>query len=110
MPRGHCHLMSGSLPQLYESRGEAKELLAGWGEGRATFIPNEKRSSKLLLQETYARADGRLCDVQTLGSFDEAAGRDDLQKCPSELDVHFSSNTKHAFKCQLNSFACYLAW
>src|SRR5687768_13723622 len=99
----HGYLMSGPLPQLYESRSEAKELVAGWGEGRTSFIPNEKRSSKLLLQETYARADGCLCDMQTLSRFDEAPSRDDLEKCPSELDVHFSSNTKDAFKCQINS-------
>jgi len=89
MTRGYGDLMSRPLPKLHETWGKAKELVAGWGEGRATFVANEKWSSKLLLQKTHAGADGRLCDVQTLGGFDEAAGRNDLEKCPSQLDVHF---------------------
>ena len=106
MSFGHRHLLSRALPQLNEGRGEAKELLAGWGERRATFIPNEKRSSKLLLKQAHARADCRLSDMQSIGRFDEASGRDDLYEGPGKLDVHLSSSIKHAGKCQLNSFAC----
>jgi hypothetical protein len=29
-----------------------------------------------------------LCDMQTVGGFDEASGRDDLYESPGELDVH----------------------
>jgi hypothetical protein len=51
------------MPQLHESRGEAKELLARWREARTGFIPNEKRSPELLLKEAYPCADRRLCDM-----------------------------------------------
>ena len=88
MPFGYGHLLSCALPQLYESRGEAKELLARWGEARAALVPNEKRSPELLLKETHACADGRLCDMQTVGGFDEASGRDDFYKSPGKLHVH----------------------
>src|SRR5215204_5783744 len=109
MTFGDCNLLSRSLPQLYERGSEAKELLAGWGECRASFIPNEKRPPKLLLKQSHARADCRLSDMQTIGGLNEAAGGDDLYKGSSKLDVHFSSSTKHADKCQLNSFACFHA-
>ena len=105
MARGYRDLMSRALPQLYERRREAKELLAGWGERRASFIPNEKRPPELLFKQPYARADCRLSDMQTIGGFDEAAGRDDLYEGPGEFDVHLSSSIKSAHKCQLNSFA-----
>src|SRR5665213_2882004 len=100
MPFGHRHLLSRALPQLYESRGEAKELLAGWGERRATFISNEKRSPKLLLKQAHARADRRLSDVQTIGSLNEAAGRDNFYEGPGELDVHVSSSINNGDMCQ----------
>jgi hypothetical protein len=73
---------------LYESRGEAKELLARRGEARAALIPNEKRSPELLLKETHARADRRLCDMQTVGGFYEAPRGDDLYESSSELYIH----------------------
>ena len=88
MPLWYRHLLSCALPQLYESRGEAKELLARWSEARAGLVANEKRSPKLLLKETDACAHRRLCDIQTVGGFDEASGRDDLYKSPGKLDVH----------------------
>ena len=88
MPFWHRHLLFCALPQLYESRSEAKELLARRGEARAGLIANEKRSPKLLLKEAYACAHRRLCDMQTVGGFDEASGGDDLYKGPGELDVH----------------------
>jgi hypothetical protein len=88
MPFGYRHLLFCALPQLYESRGEAKELLARLGEARAALIPNEKRSPELLLKEAHACADRCLRDMQTVGGFDEASGSDDLQKSPGELDVH----------------------
>jgi hypothetical protein len=47
--------------------------------------------------------------MQTLGSLNETARRDDLHKGPGELDVHVSSSIKPAGKCQLNSFACFEA-
>ena len=49
MTFGHRNLLPGALPQLHEGRGEAKELLACRGECRASFIPDEKRPSELLL-------------------------------------------------------------
>ena len=84
----HRHLLSCALPQLYKTRGEAQELLARWGEARAPLISDEKRSPELLFKEAHACADGGLCDMQTIGCFDEASGRDDLYKSPGELDVH----------------------
>ena len=77
---------------------------AGRGEGRTTFISNEKRSSKLLLKEADACANGRLSDMQTIGRFDEASCRDDLYEGSSEFDVHVSSRIIHVDKCRLNSF------
>ena len=85
---GYRDLLFCALPQLYESRGEAKELLTRLGEARAALIPNEKRPSKLLLKEAHACADRRLRDMQTVGGFDEASGSYDLQKGSGELDVH----------------------
>lgn len=102
----HSHLLASALPQLYERWGEAKELFASRGERGATFIPNEKRSPELLLEEAHTCADRRLCDMQTIGGFDEASGRDNLYERPSEFDVHVSSNIKIADKRQLYSFAC----
>src|SRR5690242_16417894 len=107
MSLGHGHLLSCTLPQLYERRGEAQELFAGRGERRASLIPNEKRSPKLLLEQAHARADSRLSDMQTFGGLNEAPGRDDLHKRPGKFDVHLSSSIKHVHKCQLNSFACF---
>ena len=78
MTFGDGHLLPRALPQLQESRGEAQELLAGWGECGPTFISNEKRSSKLLLKQAHACADCSLGDMQTIGRFDEASGRDDF--------------------------------
>ena len=86
----HRHLLSCALPQLYETRGETKELFARWGQARASFVSDEKRSPELLLKEAHACADGGLCDMQTVGGFDEASGGDDLYKSPGELDVHAS--------------------
>jgi hypothetical protein len=94
----HGHLLPSALPQLHKSRSEAKELLASRGEARATLIPNEKRSPELLLKKAHACADRRLCDMQTIGGFDEASGRDDLDESPGELDVHVPSNTNNAVK------------
>ena len=105
MPFGNRYLLPRALPQLDESRGEAKELLASRGERRASFIPNEKRSSELLLKEAHACADRRLSDMQTVGSFDEASGGDNLYEGSGQLDVHASSINDED-KCQLNSFAC----
>ena len=90
MAFGHGHLLPRALPQLHESRGEAKELLAGWGKCGTTFISNEERSSKLLLKQAHACADCCLGDMQPIGRFNEASGRDDLQKGPGELNVHVS--------------------
>jgi hypothetical protein len=90
MTFGHSHLLPRALPQLHESRGEAKELLSGWGKRRATLISNEKRSSKLLLKESHACADCRLSDMHPIGCLDKASGRDDLQEGPSKFDVHVS--------------------
>ena len=109
MTLGHGHLLPSALPQLHKSRGEAKELLASWGEARAAFIPNEERSPQLLLKESYACADRRLCDMQTIGGFDEASRRDDLYESPGELDVHISSSINSADKRQLYSFVCSVA-
>jgi hypothetical protein len=109
MPLRNRHLLTRALPKLYERRREAKELLAGRGERRASFIPNEKRSPKLLFKQTHARADCRLSDMQTLGGLNEAPRRDDLYKGPGKLDVHLSSSINYASKCQLNSFACFNA-
>lgn len=78
MPFGHRYLLFCALPKLHESRGEAKELLARRGKIRAALIPNEKRPSELLFKQTHTRAYRRLCDMQTVGGFDEASGRDDL--------------------------------
>jgi hypothetical protein len=107
MSVGHRHLLSRALPKLNETWSKPKELLAGWSQGRASFIPNEKRAPKLLLKQAHARADGRLSDMQTLGGLNKTPGRNDLYKGPGELDVHFLSSIKHAGKCQLNSFACF---
>src|SRR4029077_7746035 len=63
MPFGYRHLLFCALPQLNESRCEAKELLARWGEARAGFIPHEKRSPELLFKEAYPCANRRLCDM-----------------------------------------------
>ena len=73
MPFGHRHLLPRALPQLYERQGEPKELFPGGCEGRASFIPNEKRSPKLLFKQAHPRADCRLTDIQALGSPDETA-------------------------------------
>jgi hypothetical protein len=78
MSFGDCYLLFCALPQLNESRREAKELFTRWGETRAGLVPNEKRPPKLLFKEAYPRANRRLCDMQSVGSFDEASGRDDL--------------------------------
>jgi cytochrome c len=58
------------------------------GEARAGLIANEKRSSELLLKEAHACANRRLCDMQTVGGFDEAPGGDDFYKSSGEFDVH----------------------
>jgi hypothetical protein len=81
-------LLFCALPQLYECWSVTKELFTRRGEACAGLIANEKRSSELLLKETHPRADRRLCDMQTVGGFDEASGRDDLYKSPGKLDVH----------------------
>src|ERR1043166_3758425 len=106
MPFRHRHLLFCALPQLHESRSEAKELLSGWGECRATFVSDEKGSSKLLLKEANTCANCRLSDMQTISRFDEASCRDDLYESSGELDVHLSSSIIHADKCQLDSFVC----
>jgi hypothetical protein len=74
------HLLSSALPQLYERWRKAKELLAGRRERRASFVANKKRSPKLLFQQAHTRADRRLSDMQTVGSFNKAPCRDDLHK------------------------------
>ena len=84
----HRDLLFCALPQLYECRSVTKELFTRWSEARAGFIANEKRSSELLLKETHPCANRRLCDMQTVGGFDEAPGGNDLYKSPGELDVH----------------------
>lgn len=81
-------LLLRALPQLYERRSVTKELFTRRGEACAGFIANEKRSSELLLEETHSCANRCLCNVQTVGGFDEAPGGDDLYKSPGELDVH----------------------
>jgi hypothetical protein len=54
-------------------------LFARWREARAGLIANEKRASpELLLKETNACTNRRLCDMQTVGGFDEAPRGDDL--------------------------------
>lgn len=74
MTLGYRHLLPRALPQLYERRGEPKELFPGGCEGRASFIPNEKRSPKLLLKQAHPRADCRLSDIQAIGGFYKASG------------------------------------
>ena len=109
MTLGHGHLLPRALPQLHERWGEAKELFASRGERGATFIPNEKRSPELLLEEAHTCADRRLRDMQTIGGFDEASGRDDLYERPGEFDVHVPSNINIVDKRQLYSFVCSVA-
>jgi hypothetical protein len=106
MSGGHGHLLARALPELNKAWCETKKLLSGWSQRRAGLVPNEKRTPKLLLKQAYPSADGRLTDMQSVGRLDEAARRDDLQKCPSQFDVHGLSNMKNALKYQLNSFAC----
>src|SRR3546814_10633552 len=48
-------------------------------QGCSALVPDEQRSSKLLLQGTDPGADRRLTDVQPFGGFDEASGRNDLR-------------------------------
>ena len=71
-------LLFCALPQLHKCRSVTKELFTGRGEARAGLIANEKRSSELLLKEAHACTNRRLCDMQTVGGFDEAPGGDDL--------------------------------
>ena len=94
----HGHLLAGTLPQLHERRRESKELLSGWGEACTTLVPNEKRPSKLLFEETHACADRRLRDMQTIRGFDEASRGNDLNEGLGELDVHVSSSTNSVVK------------
>ena len=102
----HGHLLSRALPELHKGWCEPKKLLASCSQGRASFVPDKKRTSKLLFKQAYPGADGCLADMQSLGSLDEASRRDDLQKRPSQFDVHDPSIMKNALNRQLNSFAC----
>ena len=88
MPFWHRYLLFCALPQLYECRSVTKELFARRGKARAGLIANEKRSPELLLKETHSCANRRLCNVQTVGGFDEAPGGDDLYERSGEFDVH----------------------
>jgi hypothetical protein len=88
MPFGHRHLLPRALPQLNEGWSETKELLARWCQRGAGFIADENRSSKLLLEEAYSRADRCLSDIQAFGRLDETSGRNDLYKGSRKLDVH----------------------
>jgi hypothetical protein len=78
-------------------------LLAGRGERRTRFIAHKKRPSELFLQKAHARTDGCLRDVQAIGGFDEASGRNDLNECAGKLNVHSSSSIINAFNCQFYS-------
>lgn len=75
---GYRDLLFCALPQLHECRSVTKELFARRGEARTGFIANEKRAPELLLKEAHTRAHCRLGDMQTVGGFDEASGRDDF--------------------------------
>ena len=88
MPFRHRHLLFCALPQLHESRGEAEKLLASRRETRTALVSNEQRPPELLLKEAHTSTDCRLCDMQPVGSFDEAAGGDDLYEGFGELDIH----------------------
>ena len=104
MTRGYRHLMTRTLPQLHECRGVAEKLLTRRRQRSSALVPNEQRSPKLLLEGSDACADGRLTDIQPLGSPNETAGRDDLEKGFGELGVHIRSSIKYVLNCQLNSF------
>ena len=66
--------MPGSLPKLHERRGVAEKLLSSGRERRACFVAHEQRPAELLFKRFDASADGRLSDVEALGSSKEAAG------------------------------------
>jgi hypothetical protein len=70
--------MPSSLPQLHEGRCVTEKLLTSGSERRARLVAHEQGPTELLLEHFDARADGRLPNVKTLGSSEEAAGRHDL--------------------------------
>lgn len=59
----HGYLLARALPQLHKAWCEAKELLSGWSQRGSGFVPDKKRTPKLLLKQAYPSADGRLTDM-----------------------------------------------
>jgi hypothetical protein len=106
----HRDLVAGTLPELDEGRRVAEELLAGRRQGRPGPAADEERPPELLFEQTHARADGGLAEVQPLGGADEASGRDDGEEGPGQLDVHRTPclpapcSRKIASKVQSTSF------
>ena len=98
------NLMTRALPQLHERWRVAEKLLTGRRQGCSAFVPNEQRSSELLLEGADPCTNGGLTDVQPLSSPNKTSGRNDLQKGSGEFGVHIGCSIKTALKCQLNSF------
>src|SRR5690606_28191666 len=71
-----------------ERGGETQELFAGGGQPRACLVAHENRTVEPILQNAYARAYGRLRQIQIGRGADKAAGFHDFQEGPRDVDIH----------------------
>jgi hypothetical protein len=111
-PRRHRHLLTCTLPDLYQRRRIAHELLTSRCQPRTDLVAHEQLSAEQFFERPHPHAHRRLREVQAFRGTYEISARDNLEegacqrlismicrRSPAALDL-----VDIGFKGQSNSF------